>query len=297
MNKTVQLLIIVALLPMLGAAREETMEERKQRVTRKYLRERMNIAQSDMYVPSAIEDDEQVAGSKQYKDVEGAFERQEVGTRPPLPPAQPRPIPQQDNRNWLLNDASVMEDPFADPFNPYSSREEGAQDSEYWSTWGGRPDDQSESRTSRSDQRYDPYANRSSTVDSRTQSVLDPRASTMDGRTSIFGRREASPTMGGIGNQNTRTYGSSPESGMLQQPFVRKEMPESDRSRESRSYTPHKSPYQYDRNQRQQQGRPREPRVEYTKPNTYQQWKERNKSWDPTGDDAYLDEMMQKNRR
>jgi hypothetical protein len=64
-------------------------------------------------------------------------------------------------------------------------------------------------------------------------------------------------------------------------------------------YTPYKSPYQTQREQQQEQGVGyREPKQEYQREDTFQQWKKRNPSqFDPTSDDAFIEEMMPKNRR
>jgi len=52
MKRTVQTVLILTLLaPLCCVAREETMEERKQRIMRKYLRERSSIFQSPKIIP------------------------------------------------------------------------------------------------------------------------------------------------------------------------------------------------------------------------------------------------------
>lgn len=316
MNKTVQILIFMALLPMLGTAREETMEERKKRVTRKYLRERTNIAQSDMVVPEALAEDLQVTDSEKFQGVEINLQRQESGTMP-MPPPRRRPVPLQENSNWLLTESEFEDDPYADPFDMQNTE---SQD-DYWAMWGGKPDDgeygSSRKESTRREAVYDPYSSRENAYDSRTQGTVDPRSeqglfksgaqfgdrsepSAYTSRTSIFGRQPEQSTTGGLGTQGVRTYGSSPDNGLLASPFSRTSREvDPNRSRGAEGYTPYKSSYETDREKRQQQwgGKVVEPRKEYQKPSSHQQWKDRNKGWDPTKDDAYLDELMEKNRR
>ena len=55
------------------------MEERKRRITRKYLRERTNVTQSDSMVPVDRPNEEQIADSKRFQEPKVAFERQEPG--------------------------------------------------------------------------------------------------------------------------------------------------------------------------------------------------------------------------
>jgi hypothetical protein len=294
MNKTVQILFLIAVLPMLGSAREETLEERKKRITRKYLRENMNVVQSGMVVPEDVEEDEQVTDSEQFKEIEVGFERQESGVQMPPPPRQ-RPVPLQTSENWLLTDPELDEDPYAT---------DGGVESEndYWSLWGGRPSEERPPEASRRQQAYDRYSSQSRANETRDQGILGSR-SLESGRTSLFGERESTTLpgnfgdQGSFGNQGSRAYGSSPETGLLNTPFPQQRRSEPDQSRESQQYVPHKSPYQYDYQQRRQQQGIQQPQIEYTKPDSFQQWKDRNKTWDPTGDDAYLDELMNKNRR
>ncbi len=299
MNKAVQILMLAAMIPFAGNAREETLEERKQRITRKYLRENTKLAQSEMYVPTDVIEDEQVTGSEQFKEIAPQFERQEAGTRPPPRPQRPVPV-QQTTENWLLADPSLDEDPYSNDLDPYGSSRDA--ESDYWSLFGGRPGATQPPESSRKRPAYDPYANRNRNNSTRDQGIFGS-GQAGSGRTGIFGQRQGEALQGnlgnpaGIGSRARRTYGSSPESGLLDTPFPQRGQAETERSRESQQYVPHKSPYQTDRTQRGQQRGPQTPQIEYTKPDAFKQWKDRNKSWDPTGDDAYLDELMQKNRR
>ena len=290
MNKAVQILFFITLLPLVGNAREETMEERKQRVTRKYLRERVDITQSDMHVPEYAAEDERVTDSEQYKELDGGFARQEEGTmlRSPAPKRRPAPRPAADN--WLLADAELEDD-------PYSTTGTEKKD-DYWALWGDKSKSDDQQRSSRREQRSDPYSNRDRSFNSREGGIIDPRSSMDRGRSDIFGRRTDGASSVSFGTPKIKTYGSSLENGLLDVPFSQTRTIEIDRPSESQRYTPHKSPYQTDRNARQQQRGVEQPKLEYKKPDSYQKWKDRSKkTWDPTSDGAYLDEIMQKNRR
>jgi hypothetical protein len=136
MNRNVYVLLIAAILAsVLNAARAETMAERKQRIMRKYMRERQDIVQSDFGVPDATQEDARVAESEQFKEPQVEFQRQQGGVAPP--PAT-RPAPVQQERNWWLETAEMEEDPYADPF---SSKTDAAEESaDFWSPWGSRED-------------------------------------------------------------------------------------------------------------------------------------------------------------
>ncbi len=305
MNKAVQILILASMLPLVGNAREETLEERKQRITRKYLRENTKLARSDMMVPTSEEEDERVTGSEQFKEIAPAFDRQEASTRPALPPQRPMPM-QQPAGNWLLADPALDADPFSNELvDPYGMSTETSAENDYWSMFGGRLGESRRSEPSRKAPAYDPYANQNRANESRNQKLFGSNPARGEGRTGIFGQSEYRTQQGqntlgnpaGLGNGARSRYGASPDSGLLVTPFAQREQSGTDRSRSSQQYVPHKSPYQTDRNQRTQQGGPQTPKIEYTKPDAYKDWKDRNKSWDPTGDDAYLDDLMRKNRR
>ncbi|WP_372807548.1 hypothetical protein, partial [Pontiella sp.] len=172
--------------------------------------------------------------------------------------------------------------------------------------WSGQRDGED-----RSEGRYNPYASRD-LGRSGSSSVWDGRQGY-----DAYGR----PTSGvGSENQGTvysggelgskRTYGATPGSGLLLDspyPQIDSQAPKYERrtgaEEEKRpgSYTPYKSPYQTRREQQQQKSwsgvDSTTKKQEYQKPNTFEQWKSRNKTYDPTADDAYIDEMMKSNRR
>ena len=64
-------------------------------------------------------------------------------------------------------------------------------------------------------------------------------------------------------------------------------------------YSPYKSPYQTQREQQQKQwGGYSEPKQEYQRQDTFQQWKQRNPAqFNPMSDDAFIQEKMPKTRR
>jgi hypothetical protein len=315
MSKTVQILLLAVLLPMVGNAREETLEERKQRITRKYLRERVNIAQSDMVVPGDLPEDERVLDSERFKEPEMDFQRQQPGAMPP-PPRQRRPMPQKNDSNWLLDTIDEEEsDPYADPFAASKSKD---SKKEYGSMFGGRQEGSARSENRFGSPGYDPYASRRR-FGSGYGSEADPRATQQgssfdrtfqdgrygqpgrDAQTDIHGRPKGTTASSGASLGAQRTFGSSPESGLLQTPFPRIDSSETDPTRRpgaKGTYSPYKSPYQTRREQQTQQGAGgQERQQEYKKPDAYQQWKDRSKAWDPTKDDAYLDDLMRQNRR
>jgi hypothetical protein len=299
MNKSVQILILLVLLPLAGVAQEETLEERKQRIVRKYLRERVTISQSEMVVPTDFQEDERVTDSEKFKTPEVDLARQDASPAQAVtPPPQPRPVPRADE-NWLLKGTDETTE-FDQYGNPIDASIEGA---DYWSGWGGTDKEREEKRSS--SRRYDPYAREDrGAPDSRLQQGPQNRgfgaASFSEERADLFGNRQTSPApASGFSVQRTpRSFGSSPD-GMLMSPFGQNQAPEEEQAPEFRTYQPYKSPYQQQREQRSQSPSFPKPSTqqEYKRPDSYEQWKSRQKQYDPTSDDAYINEMMKQNRR
>ena len=72
------------------AGAEETLEERKQRIMRKYLRERIDIVSSGLTVDTGEIDDESVKDSEMMQVEDLEFERHEGGVVMPPPRQAPR---------------------------------------------------------------------------------------------------------------------------------------------------------------------------------------------------------------
>lgn len=63
-------------------------------------------------------------------------------------------------------------------------------------------------------------------------------------------------------------------------------------------YTPYRNPYQTEDDGQRRYGDNFQPQqTEYSRPNNYQKWKDRNESWNPSSGNAYLDELMRDDRR
>ena len=306
------------------------MEERKQRITRKYLRERAEITYSEVVVPDAEIEGEEVLASEKYKQPQVSIQRQEGGVVMPQP--MRRPAPRVENSNWLLSESSELADPYADPFAPKASSVESKEKAD-WTTWGTErnvlPYAESQ-RESRFNQRgsEDSFGNQQSRgYDSTQQGFFNPRdprsgstesmssgfrqESSVWGRSSFSGRQQVfqSPSsMDALDLSRDKTIRSSQSQSRLQSPYSREMQSQSGRS-EFRSstqsgsgiYTPYKSSFQTQYEQRQQQrggGYGQQPQQEFQKQNTFQQWKEKNPiRYDPTADDAFIQEMMPKTRR
>lgn len=309
MNKPVQILLLIALFPMIGTAREETLEERKQRIVRKYLRENLVITQSDMVVPSDLPEDERITDSEKFMDVEVGLDKHDASAAPFIPPPRPRPVPRADS-NWLLDtdETADASDPYADPYA--SSLQNSGED--LWSTWDN-PSVQLESPT-RQDRSYNPYARTDSNQgmqDGRSQQNYSSYGQQQDsgygsaysGRTDLFGQprqtdRSVYSSSGfNLQGNSPRTYGSDPSEGLLSSPYP--QLDSSSPEEQKPGYQPYKSPYVQQHEQRSRQwGSPvQQPKQEYKRQDSYQQFKERNKTWNPTQDDAYTSELMQQPKR
>ena len=117
MKASVQILLTVAvLIPLCSRVFGETMEERKQRIMRKYLSEAQTLEQSDLAprineLEAALLDD-----SRKLQQVQSGINSRNTLTAPPSAPMA-QPIPAKENRNWLLDE----EDPDAFPLGVISS--------------------------------------------------------------------------------------------------------------------------------------------------------------------------------
>jgi hypothetical protein len=110
---------------------------------------------------------------------------------------------------------------------------------------------------------------------------------------------ESQDTRSGWGLNPATTYGSSPSSGLFPSPFSTSgsTQPGSTQN-QSPGYDPYSNPFQIQRNDQRYNGgnlQPQQP--EYSRPQPYQKWKDSNKKWDPSADDAYLDALRRDNRR
>ena len=319
MKQSVQILLFIALLvPLLAGAREETMEERKQRITRKYLRERAEITYSEMAVPDVEAENTEVLASEIYKQPQVDLQRQEGGIAMPRPPVR-RPTPRVENSNWLLAESPEIEDPYADPFAVNDASSESAKKSD-WTSWG-----RDRSSSTYNDQQAESRFNRRTDYESASQSFFNPR----DPRSSTTERFSSGFQQEGSSFLNRSQYGQQQESSLfysserldlsrektskttftrnrLQSPYQQEAQSRSGQSIfssgtpfQSEGYTPYKSSFQIQQEQRKQEwGESSMVQPEFQKLNTYQQWKEKKPvKYDPTSDDAFIQEMMPKTRR
>ncbi len=316
MKQSVQILLLFACsVSLLAEAREETMAERKARITRKYLQKRVEITQSEMVVPdAAVENEEDVLASEKFKDAQVDLQRQEPGTRMP-PPSAPRPRPRAAaNRNWLLADApEEEEDADTNPFSLKSTKAKPAKQTD-WSAWGTERDSSSPYTVTENESRF----NWRNSGTSRQGGLFGSQETSTEGLqpgfqsqqypglegSSLFGRQQQEarnpyPT-GGLDLSRDKTVDPT----LNQNPFLRTPARSAGQSsnadpRKQQGYIPYKSPYQTQRNQQQQQwGGTTEPRQEYRKQDPFLKWKEQNPHRnDPMRDDAFITEMMPKTRR
>jgi hypothetical protein len=313
MKQSVQILFLALFLFSLsGFAREETMEERKKRITRKYMRTRATLLQSDSEVPSDEIEDENVVDSERFLEPQVDFQRQEAGAPMPMPPPR-RPVPKKKNKNWLLAEDPMMEDPYADPFAPKEPEEKTkAQD---WSNWGRQeveetspydrtPHDswfQSRNADPSVQQNSGQYDQAGQNPFSSQNSQSFPGSSLQQGRPSADGRSPFST--GNLDLSRDKIFSPGSEQSRLSSPFPQKESTVdrsfgSDSSLKKGGYTPYKSPYETRREQQKQPwGGVRAPQQDYQKPDAFKQWKSKNSTFDPTSDDAFIDEVMPGSRR
>ena len=159
MKRSILILLTAAVIaPLFSHAAEETMEERKRRITRKYMRARTTITQSEWVVPELSVEDKEVLDSEKFKGPEVGLQRQEPGMMPP-PPAPRRPLPSAEDRNWLLaaDPESSPADPYADPYaDPFAAKEldGSAKTKSDWTKWTPERDSAGAAATQR-DSRYD----------------------------------------------------------------------------------------------------------------------------------------------
>ncbi len=195
MNRNVYTLLVAAMVAsVLNVAQAETMADRKQRIMRKYMRERQDIMQSDLGVPDAAQEDSRVVESEQFKEPSLEFQRQKGGVAPP-PSVRPLPV-QQPERSWWLETAEMEEDPYADPFSSHTDAREGSEDS--WSPWGKRDDSSAYDDGAYGQQRnggddtYSGHREGSPIYGGDSSQQWDGRGDTYPGGQSVYGRQSES---------------------------------------------------------------------------------------------------------
>ncbi len=283
-------LVAAVLAPLCGNAYGETMAERKQRIMRKYLRERQEVVQSDMVLPN-IAEDERITESEKFKEAKVELSRQQPAARPPMF----RPIPIQTRQSWILEDEDPDADPYADPFAMDSGESQNSDKGNWWTQWNNRQE-----RGGGEDPAVGTYDyRRTGSYGAGGQTGYD--YSRQQNPNSSYSYGQPARTMYGqepdsqLGPYGTSSYGSSPSTGMLQ---LQAPSQNTDPVNPSTSgFTPYKSPYQTRQEQQRQPVAPPQQQQEFSTPTPYQQWKNNNQTWDPTADDAYLNELMQRNRR
>jgi hypothetical protein len=295
MNRIAYLVLAAALLAPFGRnAFGETMAERKQRIMRKYLRERQIIVQSDLVMPSD-EEEERVAESEKFSQPQAELTRKEPA-RPVQAPVMV-PVPVQAQQNWWLAGEDADADPYADPFAKVNDEEGRDSKAEWWAQWRARQEQLAEEKTPAAADAYGypggrgSYSGEQSGYSYTQQPDGSWRYTYGSAMPRTYGGQER-----GLNPYGTTRYGSSPSSGML---WPSPSSPQTGGSANSPSgYTPYKSPYETPRDQQRQPGYSQDrQQPEFTKPTPYQKWKSDNKGWDPAADDAYLDDLMRRNRR
>jgi len=313
-------LMLVCLVPLLSSAREESMEERRQRIMRRYLRNRSSIAQSDLEVPVPRTDDELLAETEQRKKSQIDLQRQEGGSSMPPPPPPRRPPPMTQNRNWLLDIDPLVTDPFA----PANDTQETPDKKADWTTWGKEDDSpyggvKYESWFNRKKKEepvvngnrsgssqegiyparggYNPFSFGGNSFGSQQKETVPP-----GGNPGLFGRKQES-SFGSRGLSQEQRNDLNQQQGILQSPFMRRSggLPGSE-SKGQQGYVPYKSLYetrseQQKKKQQQQWGGQTQQENEYQKVNPYQEWKKRTSVYDPAGNNAFINEHMPKSKR
>jgi hypothetical protein len=293
------------------------MAERKQRIMRRYLRERLDVVQSEFEVPVAGSEDEKLVESELYKGTEISLQRQESGT--PMPPPRPlrRPPPQVENSNWLLAADPLVADPFAPADTEETSKKktDGSvwgreqEQSPYESWFGRRSKEEPAANRSRYGSRqegfsasrgYKPFSFGGGSFGQRQQEPVQGQ-----GYSSPFGRTQEGGGGSGLGSldlSRERTDDPNLNSGYLKRPSRNGVAPFTNGSLGSESkgqgYVPYKSLYETRRQQKPQRGGQSQQGQEYKRVNPYQEWKKQNPTqYDPRGDDAFINEFMPKSKR
>lgn len=299
MKGIVQIVLIAGMmLPLCHVAQGETMEERKQRIQRKYLREKQDVTRLDMVVPTLEDDDDIIAAEKRKKNNSSAvLNRQQASQRPA--PVPVRPV-QQDEPDWWQDYLAAGNDPYADPFAADSGDAANTRREDLWANWLRLQENQNATTT------VDPVDNsRIYGGQTPTRGLYDPGAvstergsgySTMSGRGTGVGARTSDQRYNSPGLYESRNdsiytgtlptaYGSL-EAESQRTPYVAP-------SSQARQLP---SRFNSQTDQNQSPSTTIQPQPSQTTP--YDQWQEqKSRSWDPTADDAYVNELMQRNRR
>ena len=300
MKRSVLILVTAALLlPLCSLGQGETMAARKQRIMRKYLTEAQAVEQSDLAPAISELEAERLAESLILKDSQGSKISMGGGVIAPRAPMV-RQIPVQGRENWFLEEENVDTDLYADPFAMDSGQTESASGTDAWTQWQARQQSMETAREAQAGGVYDYQADSSySTVGQSSyssQQGTPPRYSSSSSSYSSYPETAYNPDASGqLGPYGTLGYGSDPL-GQLQLPDGAARYEDNNVQRPADSgYTPYTSPYNPATPSPQDpiQSQPQE----FMRSTPYQQWRDNNQSWDPSADDAYLNELMQRNQR
>ncbi len=305
MNRIIQTLLFSAVL--LGTASAETMEERKQRIMRKYLRERQELVQSEVVLFDERED-ERVIDSEKFQQGKKSFDQQQGAVvRPFVVKANPARSTQQGN--WLLADEDAETDPYADPFSMDAGTEQQGERENRWVLWQ-RQQEQMASESQSSTTVRQSYSARESYSTGRGYSGSGGSTGYSAGygyagqqdRSSRYtygatqGTSYGQQTESGYGQYGTTRSGASSSAGMLRYPGSSTQSSGSTSSGRSSTsgYTPYTSPYQS--RQQQQSSQQSSQQQEFIRTTPLQKWKSSSESWGSSSDDAYVNELMQRSR-
>jgi len=304
MKKVVHILLICLLIPLAGSAREETLQERRTRIMRNYLRETNELSQIDWVLPDSS-DEEAIAESEKFSQMDDTFERHTERVIPVALPRRRLARPQVNDE--VLADDEMASNPYSDPFSPRKDDEKTSHDYRKW--WEesryerpGQQDQQNKSGMFSRDERYKSRLDTSRRgYQSAPNGILRQRqANSLSGADDWNG----SDNSGSAEDENVsslnmpRTYGSAPNEGLLlQNPSPTSSPLYRSRSGQSGNVQPGQIPFKYRRlvpelETKNESQLPSSPK--YVEPLPYRQYRDRMKEWDPRADDAYVDELKRK---
>jgi hypothetical protein len=288
MNRIVQIFLFSAVLA--GTVNAETMEERKVRLTRKYLHERQEIVQSAVVLFDDKEN-EQVLDSEKFQQGQKDFSQQQGSSlgRPVVVQASSARSSQQGS--WLLSEDDALTDPYADPFaDPFSMDDETGQSSDEresrWGQWQRQQEQMAARPQATADAAGSSYSGRGEYSAVYGDAGQQDRSS----RYTTYGQQQGTSYGGGAsyGQQQsgyslygtTRSGSSSSSSSMLRYPGSSTQDSGTSSSSSTRSYTPYTSSYQSQQVQPSAQQQSSQQQQEFIRTSPFQKWKSNQQSRD-----------------
>ncbi len=278
-------LVVACVVAACGVSRAETMQERKQRITRQYITQQQEVEQSGLMFLDPAELDERVLQSEMYaKNKSSGPEDQNSLMQRRVSVARPLPAQPGSDSSLLLVDEDDA-DMYADPFASDSGQDQSTTAFDLVSGWAEEREALASERQRNSDAAY-------AELVARRQQTGALGGTTQPSSLTTLGQNPANPVGGAFPTFGTPSVGGGLSIGTYTPSTTRN--PGNGSTPSTLPGIVPRDPYSG-----AGQGSGQSTSIpEFTRPATSSdEWGGRNDRWDPTANDAYVNELMNGIRR